>query len=245
MLWLTWAFISLPFSPSFKVSHNYKSIITLSLERLLNMISQILSGKPYRHPGSPEKGLPSQVAMSLREVQVVGEGKDVETFVLALRTLGSFDFTGYLLIEFIRDCVCSYLDDDNADIRKSAALCSSRVLIADRLSWQNTLYSNQLVDDILGRLLTVGIADSEADIRQSVLLSLDARFDSHLCQAQFIRSLFVALNDEVFAIRELAVSIIGRLSFHNPAYVLPSLRKTLIQLLTELEYSPIRCETLL
>jgi FKBP12-rapamycin complex-associated protein len=47
----------------------------------------------------------------------------------------------------------------------------------------------------------------------------------------------LVLNDEIFAIREAAITIIGRLTLHNPAYVIPSLRKTLIQLLTELEYS--------
>jgi serine/threonine-protein kinase mTOR len=52
-----------------------------------------------------------------------------------------------------------------------------------------------------------------------------------------VRTLFLALNDEVFAIREAAITIIGRLTQVNPAYVMPSLRKTLIQLLTELEYS--------
>jgi FKBP12-rapamycin complex-associated protein len=71
---------------------------------------------------------------------------------------------------------------------------------------------------------------------------LDERFDTHLAQAENVRSLFIALNDEVFAIRELAITIIGRLTVHNPAYVMPSLRKTLIQLLTELEYSAIRHE---
>src|SRR5215218_3910506 len=33
------------------------------------------------------------------------------------------------------------------------------------------------------------------------------------------------------------MTIIGRLTLHNPAYVMPSLRKVLIQLLTDLEYS--------
>ena len=69
------------------------------------------------------------------------------------------------------------------------------------------------------------------------MLSLDARFDRHLAKAENVRSLFLALNDETFAIREAAITIIGRLTLHNPAYVIPSLRKTLIQLLTELEYS--------
>ena len=37
--------------------------------------------------------------------------------------------------------------------------------------------------------------------------------------------------------REAAISIVGRLTLVNPAYIMPSLRKTLLQLLTELEYS--------
>jgi FKBP12-rapamycin complex-associated protein len=54
-----------------------------------------------------------------------------------------------------------------------------------------------------------------------------------------VRSLFIALNDEVFDNRVTAVGLIGRLAKHNPAYVMPSLRKALIQLLTELEYSTV------
>lgn len=45
------------------------------------------------------------------------------------------------------------------------------------------------------------------------------------------------LSDQVFRIRELAMCIIGRLSSLNPAFVMPTLRKVLIQILTELEYS--------
>jgi FKBP12-rapamycin complex-associated protein len=47
----------------------------------------------------------------------------------------------------------------------------------------------------------------------------------------------MALNDEIFSIRETAMGIIGRLSEYNPAYIMPSLRKLLIKLLAELEYS--------
>jgi phosphatidylinositol kinase/protein kinase (PI-3 family) len=60
-----------------------------------------------------------------------------------------------------------------------------------------------------------------------------------LAQAENVRSLFIALNDEVFENRMIAVGLIGRLAGHNPAYVMPSLRKALIQLLTELEYSTV------
>ena len=69
---------------------------------------------------------------------------------------------------------------------------------------------------------------------------MDERFDHHLAQAENIRMLFLSLNDEVFAVRQTAIAIIGRLTIHNPAYVMPSLRKVLIQLLSELEYSGVR-----
>jgi len=69
----------------------------------------------------------------------------------------------------------------------------------------------------------------DADVRYCVLESLDDSFDSHLAQAENLSALFVAMNDEVFEIRELAICTIGRLSCMNPAYVMPSLRKTLIQ----------------
>lgn len=49
--------------------------------------------------------------------------------------------------------------------------------------------------------------------------------------------MFIALNDERFENREAAMAVIGRLSSVNPAYVFPSLRKVLVQLLTEVEYS--------
>ena len=62
-----------------------------------------------------------------------------------------------------------------------------------------------------------------------MLTSLDERFDPHLAQAENLSALFIALNDEAFEIREQAICMIGRLSSKNPAYVMPSLRKVLIQ----------------
>ena len=56
-----------------------------------------------------------------------------------------------------------------------------------------------------------------------------AQFDPHLAQAENLASLFIALNDERFEIRAIAMVMIGKLSKKNPAYVMPSLRKVLIQ----------------
>lgn len=70
---------------------------------------------------------------------------------------------------------------------------------------------------------------ADPDIRYCVLASLDERFDAHLAQAENLQALFVALHDQVFEIRELAICTVGRLSSMNPAFVMPFLRKMLIQ----------------
>jgi FKBP12-rapamycin complex-associated protein len=69
----------------------------------------------------------------------------------------------------------------------------------------------------------------DAEVRLSVFQSLDESFDSYLAQYESLSALFVGLNDEDYEIRELTVCVVGRLSSRNPAYIMPSLRKTLIQ----------------
>ena len=78
-------------------------------------------------------------------------------------------------------------------------------------------------------------ASEEASIRQLVIVSLDEQFDRYLAQAHLLQILFIIFNDEVFSIREATMGILGRLSHRNPAYVLPTLRKILIQLMTEIQ----------
>jgi FKBP12-rapamycin complex-associated protein len=131
-----------------------------------------------------------------------------------------------------------------------------RLFDKDPICYQASNHSIEIVSDVLDKLLTVGIADpgasfltteppyclrlrTEPKIRLVVLSTLHERFDKHLAQAENVRSLFIALNDEHFENRMVAVGLIGRLALHNPAYVMPSLRKALIQLLTELEYSTV------
>jgi FKBP12-rapamycin complex-associated protein len=65
-----------------------------------------------------------------------------------------------------------------------------------------------------------------------------ASLDAYLAQADALRPLFVALNDESVAVRATAVRLVGRLAAWNPAYVAPALRRHLLQLLTDMEHSP-------
>uniref|UniRef100_A0A8C7T9D6 Serine/threonine-protein kinase TOR n=1 Tax=Oncorhynchus mykiss TaxID=8022 RepID=A0A8C7T9D6_ONCMY len=206
---------------------------------LLKMLSLVLMHKPLRHPGMP-KGLAQQLASP--SLTNIPEASDVGSITLALRTLGSFEFEGHSLTQFVRHCADHFLNSEHKEIRMEAARTCSRLLTPSihLISGHGHVVSQtavQVVADVLSKLLVVGITDPDPDIRYCVLASLDERFDAHLAQAENLQALFVALNDEVFEIRELAICTIGRLSSMNPAFVMPFLRKMLIQILTELEHS--------
>ena len=209
-------------------------------ERLLDMLSKVLCGEPFKPLGAPTS---NSIAAA---PAVPKDSKDPHAFEhrqseikLALNTLGSFDFSGHVLNEFVRDVAIKYVDDNNPDIREAAALTCCQLYVRDPIVNQTSHHALQVVSEVIEKLLTVGVADPEASIRRTVLAALDERFDRHLAKAENIRTLFFALNDEVFAIREVAIAIIGRLTHVNPAYVIPSLRKVLIQMLTELEFSDV------
>ncbi|KAG8434781.1 hypothetical protein GDO86_012940 [Hymenochirus boettgeri] len=205
---------------------------------LLKMLSLVLMHKPLRHPGMP-KGLAQQ--LSSPSLTNIPEISDVGSITLALHTLGTFEFEGHSLTQFVRHCADHFLNSEHKEIRMEAARTCSRLLTPSiqLLTGHGHVSQTavQVVADVLSKLLVVGITDPDPDIRYCVLASLDERFDTHLAQAENLQALFVALNDEVFEIRELAICTIGRLSSMNPAFVMPFLRKMLIQILTELEHS--------
>ncbi|XP_063975702.1 serine/threonine-protein kinase mTOR [Diachasmimorpha longicaudata] len=214
-----------------ELAHNVPSLKTDISQGLLRMLSQVLMHKPLRHPGAPWTATsPSGIHGAPPT-----EPTDVPSTVLALRTLGTFNFDGNPLLQFVRRCADHFLTSEQPDVRLEAVRTCSRLLRL-ALSQPGPTVTNT-VSAVLGKLLVVGITDTDPDVRISVLASLDQSFDIHLAQAESLSALFVAMNDEMFEIRELAIRTIGRLSTMNPAYVMPSLRKTLIQFLTELEHS--------
>lgn len=209
-------------------------------ERLLDMLSVVLCGEPFKPLGAPQPNTLSSVPIITKDAKdpLAYEHRRVEV-KLALNTLGSFDFSGHVLNEFVRDVAIKYVEDEDPEIREAAALTCCQLYVRDPIVSQTSYHALNVVGDVIERLLTVGVSDPEPNIRRTVLAALDERFDRHLAKAENIRILFFALNDEVFPIREVAISIIGRLARYNPAYVIPSLRKILIQMLTELEFSDV------
>ncbi|KAF4122215.1 serine/threonine-protein kinase mTOR [Geosmithia morbida] len=209
-------------------------------ERLLDMLSIVLCGEPFKPLGAPQPNTLNSVPIIAKDPKdpQVYEHRKAEV-KLALNTLGSFDFSGHVLNEFVRDVAIKYVEDEDAEIREAAALTCCQLYVRDPIVNQTSYHALQVVGDVIERLLTVGVSDPDPNIRRTVLAALDERFDRHLAKAENIRVLFFALNDEIFSIREVSISIIGRLARYNPAYVIPSLRKTLIQMLTELEFSDV------
>lgn len=222
-----------------ELAENIPNIKREISDLLLKMLSQVILNKPQPQVGTPKHNITAQLAALTVTVE---SQPDTATIVLALRTLGTFHFEGHSLLPFVQRCADHFLTNDQQEIRIEAVqTCSSLLKVSIQQSSEaNVGISDTLKETIchvLEKLLIVGVTDVDANVRLRVLKSLDETFDAQLAQPWFLSSLLVTLNDEVFEIRELAIITIGRLSAMNPAYVMPSLRKTLVQLLTELEHS--------
>lgn len=213
--------------------------------RMLDLLCTSLSGEKYKLPGSPTslKPLSIEKARHWRNQNILrqtGEPNDdvhdAQILTQALRMLQTIN-DKYSLTEFVRLVVISYIEHDNPHVRKLAALTSCTLFVKDNICKQTSLHALNCVSEVLSKLLTVAITDPVAEIRFEILQHLDPSFDPQLAQPDNMRLLFMALNDEIFAIQLESIKIIGRLTSVNPAYVVPSLRKTLLELLTKLKYS--------
>ncbi|CAI5702043.1 unnamed protein product [Peronospora effusa] len=183
-------------------------------------------------------------------LMIKGETNDeIDTILLSLHTLSCFDFSGsFCLLPFVRDCVALYLKNPDARIRKQAVITCSKLLLPSPQSPDTALVSSlrhvkkrgpsgRVIDFVLTQLLQVGISDMDGAVRRSVVESLDSRFDEFLSQETHLRLVFLLLNDENANIREHAMKLLERLAPRNPAFVMPSLRRVIIQLVTELQYT--------
>jgi phosphatidylinositol kinase/protein kinase (PI-3 family) len=183
-------------------------------------------------------------------LMIKGEtGDEIDTILFSLRTLSCFNFSGsFCLLPFVRDCVALYLKNPDARIRKQAVITCSKLLLpsadppdaALMSSWRHVKKrgpSGRVIDIVLTQLLQVGISDMDVAVRRSVVESLDARFDELLSQETHLKLVFLLLNDESATIRERAMQLLERLAPRNPAFVMPSLRRVLIQLVTELQHT--------
>ncbi|XP_062082941.1 serine/threonine-protein kinase TOR [Humulus lupulus] len=230
-----------------QIATSIPSLLPTIQDRLLDCISMVLSKSHY----SQGRSVVGTGRGNLTNIpQQVFDPSSSALVQLALQTLACFNFKGHDLLEFARESVVVYLDDEDGAIRKDAALCCCR-LVANSFSGIActqfaTSRSNRtggkrrrVVEEIVEKLLIAAVADADVTVRHSIFFALHGNrsFDDFLAQADSLSAVFAALNDEDFDVREFAISLAGRLSEKNPAYALPALRRHLIQLLTHLEKS--------
>ncbi|KAG8529931.1 uncharacterized protein KY384_005412 [Bacidia gigantensis] len=212
------------------MAHYIQPIKPQIQEKLLDLLSLVLSGRPFKPLGCPNDKLPPVPAFAKDFNLNVADHKDSE-IALALDTLGAFDFGNIVLNEFVRDVAIHYTDNSSPRIRKAAALTCCQLYIHDTIIHQTSFHAIKVVGDVITKLLNVGVADPDSDIRRTVLQALHDKFDKHLAKPESIRTLFLAVNDSSMEVRQAAIIIIGRLTEVNPAHVFPSLRKLLVNLI--------------
>lgn len=234
--------------------------------KLISRISFTLCGYDFVHPGCPgfQPLMDADKAFQYRRKMISKEGgsllvfskleksladhaklprarhfddPDVVVILQALKALSFFDFRNYNLTDFVRHVVTYYVSHSNSEVRLKASLTSSNIFMKSDICLESSAASLEAVNVVLSRLLSTAITDPVAEVRLRVLESLGDKFDAQLSQEENVRLLFMALNDENFEVRKAAVKLVGRLTFINPAYVVPPLRKMLIELLMTLSYA--------
>ncbi|CAA6660213.1 unnamed protein product [Spirodela intermedia] len=193
-----------------------------------------------------------QITVSIPSLLSNVQERLLDCISLALSRIPYPQARGHELLEFARESVVGYLEDEDGTTRRDAALCccklianSFTVMTGSQFASSRSTRNNGgrrrrlTTEEIVEKLLIAAVVDADVIVRQSVFQSMEKNsgFDEYLAQADSLSAIFVALDDEDFTVRELAILIAGRLSEKNPAYVLPALRRHLIQLLTYLKQS--------
>ncbi|KAK1282825.1 Serine/threonine-protein kinase TOR [Acorus calamus] len=190
-----------------QISLSIPTFLPTIQERLLDCISTALSKTNYAQVKLGSAGVRSNMTNTPQQISDISGAALVQ---LALRTLARFNFKGHELLEFARETVVIYLEDEDSTTRRDAALCCCR-LVANSLSGTvNAHYSSSrsnrtgggrrrcLIEEIVEKLLIAAVADCDVNVRRSVFQSLHANcaFDEFLALADSLSAIFVALNDE-------------------------------------------------
>lgn len=136
----------------------------------------------------------------------------------------------YALNEFVRDVALRYVHNKDPEIRKASALTCCQLYAADPIICQTSFNAKNVVRLVISKLLGVGVGDPDSNIRRTVLLALDTKFDKFLSTPYNIRLIVMAINEVDYEVRQAAMIMLGRLVAVNPAYIGPPLRKMLLNL---------------
>ncbi|KJH44456.1 HEAT repeat protein [Dictyocaulus viviparus] len=165
--------------------------------------------------------------------------------ILALETLGEFEFQRHYLEMFMQYISDGYLLCDSVTVRLAAVKCCAAiskpfVKVYEKVHREHRQWVLALIHGVLRSLVSAGVVDPQLEVRLCVLqcfCEADRAFLSHLAQPEMLQLQFMSLHDEKLEIQEAAVCLLGRLSELNPALVLPRMRRVLLDTLSQLTNS--------
>ncbi|EGR30890.1 phosphatidylinositol 3- and 4-kinase family protein, putative [Ichthyophthirius multifiliis] len=179
---------------------------------------------------------------ALNQINEQNKQNDEKSIANAIQTLSTFNFSKYEneLANFVKDNVLDYLDDkNNKIIRKAAAKAGCLLYVKKKREQQ---ISKNIMYEILEKFMSVAISDPEDEIRQTMLSSLNENFDQYLNEPNYLKKLFLCVNDSNINVQQLALTILCRLSKHNPSDIVPFLKKTLFEFLSQLAFDEMQNE---
>lgn len=169
------------------------------------------------------------------------EESSVENLVLAIKCLGSFEFTEPILSTEIGQRLTQvYLNHPNPLIRRAAAE-SILLLICHLLNSTRSSEPKWIARNFITSVLTRMVADEDFHIPERILSVLKtnqcSELDILLAHSDCIRPLFIFLgsNNVPLQLREECADLLCRVTSINFASCLPNYRKILLQYLSEIE----------
>ena len=178
---------------------------------LLDLIAITLTGEKFKR--GPKSVKQVEGAESSASYLTMENASSPSQLALALEVVRSLKTD---LADFTTGCLIHFLDSEDKEVRKEAALSCAKLIFtsnkpapvllvrstrAPTLPQTNSGNEDAFdAADVVEKLLIVGTADTSASIRHTVISSLDERFDSYLEQPENLKSLFIAVNDETFKV---------------------------------------------
>ncbi|CAN1141583.1 Serine/threonine-protein kinase TOR, partial [Linum perenne] len=189
-----------------QITDSIPSLLPIIQDRLLDCISVVLSKSHY---AQLRQAVPVGRGGTTNAAQQISDLTGPALVQLALQTLARFNFKGHELLEFARESVIVYLDDEDGATRKDAALCCCKLVANSFSSIVSAQFGSsrsnrsggkrrRLIEELVEKLLIAAVADADVNVRHSIFSSLyeNRGFDDFLAQADCLSAVFAALNDE-------------------------------------------------
>ncbi|KAM3284928.1 serine/threonine-protein kinase TOR-like [Capsicum chacoense] len=131
-----------------QITESIPPLLPTIQNRLLEFISTILSRSHHSMPRQSASVSRGHITTGYPQVPELSGSALVQ---LALRTLAHFNFKGHDLLEFARESVVVYLEDEDGATRKDAALCCCKLVANSFSAISSTQFSPSRINRASGK----------------------------------------------------------------------------------------------